>query len=342
MKLSGRDTPRFCKNPDTSLKGALIHGPDSGMIAVRRRELVSALLGPEPDDLRLTSLNAADVRKDTSLLDAEMKARGFFPGRRIVVVESATDGLSKPVSAVLETTTTEDAFLILTAGVLPARSSLRKLFEQSGDIAALQQFQDAPGPNDIEDLLKAAGLKHGVTPDALEALSHYATTADYGSFVQLVDMISVFGIGRETPISFDEIAKVLPAGQETEIDSFVDAVAHGNPANIGPQMRRLETSGVNAVTLLIALQRQFRQLLLAASAPGGPEAGLARIRPPLWGARKSAMQALLRRWQPRRLEQANQILFEADSKVRSSANAPDMALVERCSLRLAMMARGTG
>ena len=54
------------------------------------------------------------------------------------------------------------------------------------------------------------------------------------------------------------------------------------------------------------------------------------------------MQALLRRWQPRRLEQANQILFEADSKVRSSANAPDMALVERCSLRLAMMARGTG
>ena len=342
MKLSGRDTPRFCRNPDTSLKGALIHGPDPGMIAVRRRELVSALLGPEPDDMRLSSLHAADVRKDASLLDTELKSRGFFPGRRIVVIESATDGLSRPVTDVLESTTTEDAFLILTAGVLPARSSLRKLFEQSREVASLQLFQDAPGPQDIEDLLKSAGLKHGVTADGLDALTRHASAADYGSFLQTIEMISLFGASRDAPMSADEVSMILPSGQETEIDAFVDAVAHGNPANVGPQLRRLETSGVNAVTLLIALQRQFRQLLLAASAPGGPEAGLSRIRPPLWGARKSSMQSLLRRWQPRRLEQTNQILFEADGKVRSSANAPDMALVERCSLRLAMMAQGSG
>lgn len=339
MKLSGRDTQRFCKQPDTSLKGALIHGPDAGMIAVRRRELVSALLGADKDDLRITNLTAADVRKDTSLLDTELKARGFFPGRRIVVIESTTDGLSKLIGSVLGTTTTDDAFLILTAGMLPARSSLRQLFERANNLAALQQFQDSPGPNDIEDMLKSAGMTHGVTPDGLDALTHYAATADYGSFLQAIEMISIFDMSRDAPLSSKEIDLILPAGQETEIDAFIDAVTHGNPADIGPQMRRLQTSGVNAVTLLIALQRQFRQLLLAATAPGGPEAGLARIRPPLWGARKSAMQALLRRWQPRRLEQATQILFETDSKVRSSSNVPDMALIERCSLRLAMMAR---
>ena len=86
------------------------------MLSIRRRELVSALMGPEHDDLRLTHLNVADVRKDASLLDAELKARGFFPGRRVVVIDAATDGLTKSISGVLETTTTEDAFMILTPG----------------------------------------------------------------------------------------------------------------------------------------------------------------------------------------------------------------------------------
>lgn len=312
------------------------------MLSIRRRELVSALLGPEHDDLRLTHLSAAEVRKDASLLDSELKARGFFPGRRVVVINAATDGLSKPVSSVLETTTNEDAFLILTAVALPARSSLRKLFEPAKDLVALQQFQDTPGPSDINELLKSAGLTHGATPDGLDALTHYASSTDYSSFLQVIEIISLFNAGGEQPISSEDILLILPAGQESEIDAFIEAVANGNPACIGPHLRRLQTSGVNAVTLLIALQRQFRQLLFAASAPGGPEAGLAKIRPPLWGARKAAMQALLRRWQSQRLEQANQILFEADSKVRSSANIPDMALVERCALRLAMIARGAG
>ncbi|MEM7212926.1 MAG: DNA polymerase III subunit delta [Pseudomonadota bacterium] len=341
MKLAGRESARFCANPDTSLKGALIHGPDAGMVAARRRDLVKSLLGSDADDLRTSQLQAADVRKDISTLDTELKSRGFFPGRRIVIVDSATDGLSKALAEVLDSTTTEDAFLILTAGVLPARSSLRKFFEGSNALVSLQQFQEAPSPADLQDMLRSGGARHGIEPDALDLLTAYAQTADYGSVLQIIDLISIFSISSELPINTAEVGAILPTGQDSEIDRFVDTVAHGNAAEVAPVLRRLQTGGVNAVSILIALQRLFRQLILASSAPGGPEAGLSLIRPPLWGARKSAMQSLLRRWAGRRLEQANQILFEADGAVRSSGNAPDMAMVERCALRLAMMARGS-
>lgn len=312
------------------------------MVAARRRDLVAAILGPERDDLRVTQLAAADIRKDAALLDTELKARGFFPGRRIVVVDGGTDGLTKTVDSVVETTTADDAFLVVTAGMLPARSKLRGLFEKTSGLIALQQFQEAPGPAEIEALLQDAGMKTGVDGNALHSLGGIAQSMDYGSFLQLVETISVFKSDSNDPLTVEEVEKIAPTGQDAEIDRFVDAVAHGRADEIGQILRRLEAGSVNAVSLLIALQRQFRQLLLASSAPGGPEAGLALIRPPLWGPRKSAMQSLLRRWGLRRIEQAVQVLFDADSKVRSSGNAPAMAVVERCALRLAMMAKGSG
>lgn len=340
MKLAGRDVARFCKNPDINLIGALLYGPDAGIISVRRRELTRAILGEEPDDLRVSQIAAVDVRKDRSLLDTELKAKGFFPGRRIVIIESATDGMSKAFGEVLETVQVDDAFLILTAAQLPARSSLRKLFEGSRKLASLQLFQDAPGPNDIEDLLRSSGLSRGASPEAVSLLTEIAQGMDYGSFLQIIDIIILYASHTAAELTAEQVTSIAPVAQDSEVDRFVDAVSHGNAANIGPILKRLETNGTNAVTLLIALQRQFRQMLMVSSAEGGPEAGIASVRPPLWGARKSAMQSLMRRWRPNRLEQANQILFETDSNIRSSANLPAMAVLERCALRLAMMGRG--
>ncbi len=342
MKIAGREAARFCRNPDLSLKAVLIHGPDAGTVSLRRRELTASILGDQPDDLRVSQLQAADVRKDASLLDTELKARGFFPGRRVVIVETATDGMSKALDSVLQTVDSEDAFLILTAGVLPARSSLRKLFEGSGDFGSIHLFQDIPNHSDIEGLLLNAGLVNGVSPDGVQILSETAKNVDYGSFVQLIEIISIFGIGKKEPLTSEEVLALIPAHQDAEVDRFVDAVAHGNASEIGQILSRLENSGTKAVGLLIALQRHFRQIHMVSTAAGGPDAGLALIRPPLWGARKSAMQALVRRWQPARLEQAIQIIFETDANVRSSSNAPEMAVLERCALRLAMMGRGRG
>ena len=340
MKLTGRDAARFCRAPDRSLKGTLIHGSDAGTVAVRRKELSVALLGEAPDDMRVAHVQAADVRKDVSTLDTELKARGFFPGRRIVILDSATDGLSKVLSEILETTTPDDAFLIVTAGALPTRSRLRKLFENSRSLAGLYLFQETPGHSDIEDLLREAGLKRGVEPNGIQVLADVAQNIDYGSFIQLIEIISIFGLNETRPLSAKEIAEIIPVQQDAEADRFVEAVANGDPSAIGPILRRLEVNGTKAVTLLIALQRQFRQIHTVSTAPGGADAGLSLVKPPLWGARKSAMQAMVRRWHPKKLEQAIQILFETDASVRSSAQAPEMAVIERCALRLAMMGRG--
>ncbi len=104
-------------------------------------------------------------------------------------------------------------------------------------------------------------------------------------------------------------------------------------------MRRIEGQGVLPVTLAIMALRHFRTLHAAASDPGGPGAGIGRVRPPVFGPRRDRMQAQASRWGMFRLEEALKLLIETDLTLRSASKAPQMAVMERALLRLSMLAR---
>lgn len=338
MKLSGREAVRFCQKPDLTLIGVLLHGGDAGLIAAKRRQLVSAVMDGSADDLRLTDLNAADARKDAALIDEALRARGFFPGRRVVTIQGGTDGLVKPLEGVLSTVTQDDALLIVTADVLAARSNLRKLFESRGDLASLQFFDDSLAPEDLKEALVASGLKVGVTPDGLDALTEIARDMDHGSTLQLIETLAVFGLEASEALNEAEVRAIAPLGSDADIDRFVEAVAGGRPDQIGPVLRRLMTAGIQPVALVLALQRHFRLLIRLVSDQNGVESALGSIRPPVWGPRRHALAAQARKWTLAQVETAARLLFETDGRLRSSGQTPDREVVERCSLRLAMMA----
>ena len=129
MKLSGVQAAAFCRSPDPALAGALLHGDDEGAVAACRRELVQTLLGGGADAMQIERLDAGAVRRDPAALDAALRARGFFGGRGVVLVEGATDTLAAALEPVLTGAEPGDAFLVVTAGSLPGKSSLRRLFE---------------------------------------------------------------------------------------------------------------------------------------------------------------------------------------------------------------------
>ena len=120
----------------------------------------------------------------------------------------------------------------------------------------------------------------------------------------------------------------------------VPVVAEGRVGEVGPVMQRLEGQGVAAVTLVIFALRHFRILHAAASDPGGPGQGIARVKPPVFGPRRDAMLRQAQGWGMHRLEQALRVLTETDLTLRSAGQrGPQMALVERAMIRLAMLAR---
>ncbi|PCD76364.1 DNA polymerase III subunit delta [Pseudothioclava arenosa] len=339
MKLAGVAATRYFAKPEPDRTGLLIFGADAMRVALRRQEVIAALIGTQgEEEMRLTRIPAGDLRKDgAALLDA-VKAVGFFPGPRVAFVEDATDTLADTVSAALSDWREGDAQIVVTAGQLTTKSKLRKLFEGHRNAYAIGIYDDPPSREEVEDTLRKAGLKEIAQP-AMNDLMSLSKALDPGDFRQTVEKISLYKFGDPTPLMPEDVAACAPSSIEAEVDDVLNIVAEGRAAELGPMMRRIEGQGVQPVALSIQATRHFRTLHAAASDPGGPGAGIARVRPPVFGPRRDRMQRQASGWGMFRLEEALKLLVETDLVLRSSSRAPQMAVMERALMRLAMMAR---
>lgn len=340
MLLKGAEIARYLARPDPTRPALLIHGQDAMRVALKRAEAVAALTGPDAEaEMRLTRLAGSDLRKDGATLLDEIKAVGFFPGPRVVLVEEATDAAAPAVAAALEAWAHGDAVIVVTAGALTKSSALRKLFEPHKTAICAPIYDDPPGEEEIARWLAEAGLR-AVPPAAMRDLTTLARALDPGDFRQTVEKIGLYKFGDDTPLTPDEIAALAPATVEADVDELIDAAAEGRSDALGPLMRRIETQGIAPVTICIAALRHVRALHLAASDPGGVQAGLGRLRPPVFGPRRDRMGRQAQGWGGRALEDAIHLLIETDLTLRSSSRAPAMAVMERALIRLAMMPRG--
>ncbi|WP_238368090.1 DNA polymerase III subunit delta [Mesobacterium pallidum] len=340
MKLNKAEATRYFSRPDPKATGLLIYGADAMRVALKRQEVIAALIGPEGEaEMRLTRIPAAELRRDKALLTDAIKATGFFPGARVAFVEDATELVGPQILDALSDWQPGDAQIVVTAGALKGTSKLRKGFEGHRNAFAVGLYDDPPTRAEIEAELGRAGLT-GLDRAAMDDLSALALTLDPGDFRQTLAKLALYKLGDTSPVTAEDIAACAPASTEAEVDDILNIVAEGKAAQIGPVMRRLKSQGVLPVSLLIACNRHFRTLYAAASAPGGAAEGIARMRPPVFGPRRDQILRQAQTWGAPGLEQALQTITETDLTLRSAGqNAPAMALVERMLIRLSMLPR---
>jgi len=339
MKYSGREATGFFNAPDTTRAGLLIHGPDAMRIAQRRKQVVHAVLGANGvEEMRLTRLTAADVRKDGATLADGIKSQGFFPGPRVVLLEDATDALTKTLEAVLSDWREGDAMLVVTAGQLAARSSLRKFFETHRNAVAIAVYSDPPNPQEVAAILAKAGLAD-IQKDARDDLTTLSRALEPGDFLQTVEKLSLYTLGQNAPVSRQDVAACAPMTIDSTLDDALHAISEARIAEIGPLIARLRGQGLTPTSICIGATRHFRALHMAAIHKNGPEAGLNACKPPVFGPRRDRMIRQSRALGARKIETALGILTDTDLALRSSRPAPAHPLLERALIRIAMSAQ---
>lgn len=339
MKLTGAAANAYFRQPDASHTALLIFGADPMRVADKRQQAINALVGPlGEEEMRLTRISAADLRKDPALLDDAIKAQGFFPGHRVAFVEEATDGLSKVIAAALADWQAGDAQVVITAGPLTAKSALRKVVEGHKNAVSIGLYDDPPSIADIEQALKDAGIPPPER-DVMDALMSLANSIEPGDFRQTIEKVSLYKRGDDTPLGLDDIMVNAPQSAEVDVDDVLEVVATGQADRLGPLLRNLYAQGVTPVALCIGAMRHFRRLHVVASDPGGPAAGVGRLRPPVFGPRRDKAVRQAGQWGRDRLERALTALTDADLQLRSADLAPPNALMERVLIRLAMMVK---
>ena len=338
MKLNPREAQGYFAKPDPARTGLLVYGADAMRVALKRQQVIAALVGPQGDEeMRLTRIPASDLRKDPALLLDAIKAIGFFPGPRVAFVEDANETVADVVSAAVLDWQDGDAQIVVTAGALKATSKLRKLFEGHKNAFSVGIYDDPPSREEIERTLSEAGIALP-SSEMMGQLTALACELDPGDFRQTMDKLGLYKRGDTTPLTGDDIIACAPTSTEAALDDVLNIVADTHASEIGPVMRKLQAQGVTAVSLCIGATRHFRALYAAASDPGGPSAGIGRVRPPVFGPRRDKMVRQAHNWGVNKLETALTLLTDTDLQLRSAGqNAPALALVERALIRLAML-----
>ncbi|MCV3270203.1 DNA polymerase III subunit delta [Roseobacter sinensis] len=330
MKLSTRDANAYFAKPDETKAGLLIYGADGMRVALKRQQMLSALLGESAEEeMRLSRMSGTDIRKDPALLMDAVKAVGFFPGPRAVFVEEVNDTAAPAVLAALEDWRPGDAQIVVTAGALKPTSKIRKAFEAHPQAYAAAIYDNPPTRDEIEGTLRDAGLTD-IPPDAMAALTDLAQLIDPGDFRQTIEKLALYKMGDAAPVSLADITACAPTSTEADVDDILMVVAEARPQEIGPVMQKLAAQGATPVGLCIGAMRHFRALHRAASDTSG--------RPAIFGPNRDRMIAQSRQWGAAKLETAITLLTDTDLQLRSAGqNAPGMALVERAFIRLAML-----
>ncbi len=339
VKLTGQAAAQYMRKPDPAHMGLLIFGADPMRVASKRQEAIAAIVGPQgEDEMRLTRINAGDLRKDPALLNDAIKAQGFFPGPRVAFVEDAADGLAKMIEAGLADWQVGDAQLVVTAGQLTAKSALRKLFEGRSDAVSIGIYDDPPSVSDVEQALAQAGLGQP-DRDVMDMLMALANTLEPGDFRQTLEKLSLYKRGDEASLSVEDVQACAPQSGDADVDDVLDIVTAGQADKLGPMLRNVYAQGVTPVTLCIGATRHFRRLHKVAADPGGVGAGIGRLRPPVFGPRRDQIAQQASSWGRNKLERALTALTDADLQLRSANTAPQYALMERTLIRLSIMGR---
>ncbi|MGC1502960.1 MAG: DNA polymerase III subunit delta [Sulfitobacter sp.] len=328
MKLSPRDANAYFKSPDKDKTGLLIFGSDAMRVALKRQEFLKALLGTQAEEeMRLTRIPAAELRREPAMLMDAIKAIGFFPGPRAAFVEDANDNIAQILLNTLKDWQPGDAQIVVTGGDLKKTSKVRKAFEAHPNGYAVAIYDNPPDRAEIERMLSDAKL----TPDndAMAALTDLARAIDPGDFRQTLEKLSLYKLNDDAPLSADDVTACAPTSTEADVDDILHVVAEARARDIGPVMSKLQAQGVTAVNLTIMATRHFRTLYRIAANPGAP----------IYGVRdRDRVARQSKSWGAAKLETALSVLTDTDLTLRSAGqNAPAIALVERAFIRLAML-----
>ena len=338
MKLTNRDIVSFFKSPPKGMTGVLIYGNDPMRVADKRQQLTQSLLGPNADkEMRLARISRENLKKTPEQAIDLCKAQGFFPGARALLIEDANETITETIFKAIDAWKDGDATIIVTAASLKPSSSLRKFFDQGKKIFSVAIYSNPITKFEVEKIVAESGLQN-VTQESLTQLATIASELQPGDFKQSVEKLALYKLNDETPVSYQDIINCTPASNEADIDEILNIVVAGNEFKVSQIIGRLRSQGILPVTLIIAATRHFKALFSIISNPGGVSAGASALRPPVFGPRKDALAKQAQDWGAAKIKIAIKILIATDLQLRSSnQRAPQMALVERLFIRIAML-----
>jgi len=336
VKLPAAHVEGFLKAPDKD--AVLLYGPDHGLVKERLDRLTRRVIGDRDDPFRLTDLTMAILKDDPARLTDEIASLAMMGGRRVVRVRDASDALVPLLQGWLAHPL-GDALLLIEAGELTPRSTLRKLGESAVQIACIACYED--DGQTLSAVVSETLRQHGLTADA----DTLAWLIDHlgGDRLQTRNEIAKLALymGDERRVSLQDAVAVTGDSAALSQDDLALAIGEGDQATAQRVLDRLLGEAVSPITILRGLQRYFTRLHQAAGlirAGGTAEQAIAALRPPPHFRVADRMKSQLARWPGEKLATALDLLLNAELDCKTTG----LPAPEICGRAILQLARAAG
>ena len=243
----------------SKVRAVLIYGPDAGLVDELCDKAIE-LLDIEKDNV--FAIDANDLHDKQDALFAEACTPSMFGGKKMVIISNAGDSDGKIIKDLVEHPSL-DAAVIITGGDLRSGGTLRTLFENGDQIAAVACYTD--DAKTLETLIRTelftnAGIKQ-ISSDAMAyMLAHLG--GDRGITRGFLGKIALYVDDKKT-IDLEDAEKCLPDTGASNTDDFLYSLTAGHIQQTMLALDRLLYDNAEPNMLVRMLDRHFKTLLTA-------------------------------------------------------------------------------
>ncbi|NQZ14130.1 MAG: DNA polymerase III subunit delta [Alphaproteobacteria bacterium] len=337
MKLTWKQIEPFVKSPDPKARVVLVYGPDDGLMR-ERAKLIGKTIAPDLNDpFNVITLTTDQINEDPARLSDEAKAFSMMGGSRLIRIEGGADKLTPTIKEYLEEPSDEN-LVVIEAGELSTRSSLRKLCESAKNAAALPCYvEDERGVSQvIRQSLQDENL--GIDADALNWLAANIA-GDRGRVRGEINKLITYMGDDKNNVTIDDVQACCGEAGAGSIENLIYAVAGANPKTAITTYNQLLGDGVPVIVILRSLQNHFKRLhYVQAMMQDGKntEQAVKSLQPPIFFKYESAFKGQINRWNKPKIDRVLSRLNELEAQTKQTG-MPVETLCSQALLSLSSM-----
>ena len=335
------EVDRWLSRADPAFRLVLIYGPDRGLVSERARAFAAKTGLPLDDPFAVVRLEANELDQQPGRLEDEARTVPMFAESRLIWVSNA--GAQKNLAADVKRLADNpppDAIILIEAGDLKKNAALRAAAEGAAAAMALPCYADDAKAIDllIDEEMAKAGI--GISLEARQALKSSLGGDRLASRGEIAKLL-LYCLGKER-VEMEDVLATTGDVSASSNDDAVDAILLGKAADLDLVLARHAAAGGHPFQMLASAMRQFQSLQAMRngmeSKGQSAAAAVASARPPVFFARKKAVETALERFDSGAIAKALDRLREA---VLQTRRRPELAkpAVERCLLVLALEGR---
>ena len=343
VKRQGRQAETFSTSPDDGIYAALIFGKPGAPLSEYADNLAAAWIRRGDPPLERLRVPPEDAKASPDLISEGLFSESLFGGASLVQAGIARETEARPFLDALSLLDESDrppaGRMLLVAGDLSPRSTLRKTFEAHKKAVALQVYErnDRDFEGWVRDKVRERRLE--IDPDA-ESLLVQTLLRDQSLASVELEKLSLYSDDLGRALSTDDIRDLVVLEDQSSGFDLIDLALDGRSEELSRLLEDQLRDASAAIPILIGLVNQMNRLIRAheISATGVQGSAIGeKLTPRIFDRQWPAFERRLARWSPQRLFALMAHIEQIDTACRRGGT-PQELLVRRLLLEICQAA----